>query len=287
MRVAIMTDTNSGIMGREAEELGIFSIPMPVIIEEETFFEGKNITEEEFYRALGEGKRASTSLPSPKTVLDTWDFVLSQGYEEIVYIPMSSGLSNSCGAAAGMALDYEGKVFVVDNHRISITLREAVLKAKRLADAGSSGSQIKRQLEKEAYDASIYIAVDTLEYLKKGGRITPAAAMIGTVLHMKPILTIQGDKLDAYAKVRGMKKCQSCMLEAVSQDFERRFAGKEHPQMIAGVAGTCLPQDKVEEWKQALREVFPLAQEVYYNALPISIGCHVGPGAVGIGFCFR
>lgn len=286
MKVAIMTDTNSGIMGSEAEKLGIFSIPMPVIIEEETYFEGKNISEEEFYQALSSGKRVSTSLPSPQSVLDTWDAVFNEGYEEIVYIPMSSGLSNSCAAAAGMALDYEGRVFVVDNHRISITLREAVLKAKRMADSGKSGSQIKRQLETEAYDASIYIAVDTLEYLKKGGRITPAAAMIGTVLHMKPILTIQGDKLDAYAKVRGMKKCQSCMLDALVQDFQRRYGNREHSQLIAGVAGTCLSQEKVDEWKQALAQCFP-SVEVYYNPLPISIGCHVGPGAIGIGFCFR
>lgn len=286
MKVAIMTDTNSGIMGGEAKDLGIYSIPMPVIIEEETYFEGETITEEEFYQALGSGKRVSTSLPSPQSVLDAWNAVLGQGYDEVVYIPMSSGLSHSCATAAGMALDYEGKVFVVDNHRISITLRETVLKAKRLADSGRSGSQIKRQLEAEAYESSIYIAVDTLEFLKKGGRITPAAAMIGTVLHMKPILTIQGDKLDAYAKVRGTKKCQSCMLDALSKDFQQRFGGTEHSQLIAGVAGTCLSRDKVEEWKEALGKRIP-AVEVYYNPLPISIGCHVGPGAVGIGFCFR
>lgn len=287
MKAAVMTDTNSGITAREAEELGIFLIPMPVIIGEETFFEGENITQEEFYQALARGEKASTSLPSPKAVLDMWERILSQGYREVVYIPMSSGLSNSCAAAAGLAQEYQGQVYVVDNHRISITLRESVLKARRLAEEGLTGRQIKERLEAEAYDASIYIAVDTLEYLKKGGRITPAAAMIGTVLHMKPILSLQGDKLDAFAKVRGMKKCQSCMLEGLAADFEKRFSGREHSQLIAGVAGTCLDAEKVESWRAAVRGLFPSAEEVYYSSLPISIGCHVGPGAVGIGFCFR
>lgn len=197
MKTAIMTDTNSGINAAEAKELGIYVIHMPVIIDDETFYEGDTISEEDFFAALTAGRHISTSQPSPADVMDLWNQILSEGFDELVYIPMSSGLSNSCDAAAGLSPDYNGRVEVVDNHRISVTMRESVLQAKALADNGASAKEIRQVLEAEAYQSSIYLAVNTLEYLKRGGRITPAAAMLGTVLSIRPILTIQGEKLDS------------------------------------------------------------------------------------------
>ena len=240
MKIAILTDTNSGISSTEAEELGIFLIPMPVIIDDETFYEGQNITEEAFYQALASDKKVTTSQPSPADVLDYWDSLLQKGFDEVVYIPMSSGLSNSCHAAMGFAEDYDAKVFVVDNHRISVTLKSSVIMAKKLSDIGKSGSEIKSILEEDAYHSSIYISVNTLTYLKRGGRITPAAAMIGSVLNIKPILTIQGEKLDSFSKARSMKKCEQRMIEALLNDKEKRFADVPNEQLSIGAAGTCL-----------------------------------------------
>lgn len=206
MKIAILTDTNSGISKEEAENKGIYVIPMPVLIDGEVFYEGENLTEEEFYRALTSGKDVSTSQPSPADVMDTWEDLFEMGYDQIVYIPMSSGLSGSCMAAKGFAREYEGKIFVVDNHRISVTMRQSVMKAKQLADQGLGGKEICEKLESDAYNATIYVSVNTLEYLKKGGRITPAVATIATVLSIKPVLSIQGEKLEAFTKVRGTMK---------------------------------------------------------------------------------
>lgn len=282
MKIAILTDTNSGISSTEAEELGIFLIPMPVIIDDETFYEGQNITEEAFYQALASDKKVTTSQPSPADVLDYWDSLLQKGFDEVVYIPMSSGLSNSCHAAMGFAEDYDAKVFVVDNHRISVTLKSSVIMAKKLSDIGKSGSEIKSILEEDAYHSSIYISVNTLTYLKRGGRITPAAAMIGSVLNIKPILTIQGEKLDSFSKARSMKKCEQRMIEALLNDKEKRFADVPNEQLSIGAAGTCLSEEEQLNWRHALEEAFPGA-DVFYNPLSASIGCHTGPGAVGVG----
>lgn len=282
MKVAILTDTNSGISAEEAAEKGIFVMPMPIIIEDETFYEGKNITEDEFYEALVSGKRVSTSQPSPGDVIDQWDELFEEGYDEIVYIPMSSGLSNSCPAALGYSQEYEGKVQVVDNHRISVTLRDSVERAKELADAGKTAVEIKKFLEEDAYNSTIYISVNTLEYLKKGGRITPAAAMIGTVLNIKPVLTIQGEKLDSFSKARSMKKCEAKMIEAIEADLSKRFPDAKMENVHIGAAGAGLTPKEQESWKNVLQEAFPGAV-VYYNALSASIGCHVGPGSVGVG----
>lgn len=282
MKIAILTDTNSGISSTEAEELGIFLIPMPVIIDDETFYEGQNITEEAFYQALASDKKVTTSQPSPADVLDYWDSLLQKGFDEVVYIPMSSGLSNSCHAAMGFAEDYDAKVFVVDNHRISVTLKSSVIMAKKLSDIGKSGSEIKSILEEDAYHSSIYISVNTLTYLKRGGRITPAAAMIGSVLNIKPILTIQGEKLDSFSKARSMKKCEQRMIEALLNDKEKRFADVPNEQLSIGAAGTCLSKEEQLNWRHALEEAFPGA-DVFYNPLSASIGCHTGPGAVGVG----
>ena len=287
MKTAVMTDTNSGITKDIAKELGIYVIPMPVIIDEETYYENDTITEEEFFRALSGDKHITTSQPSPGDVMDLWDKILTEGYDELVYIPMSSGLSNSCAAALGYSQDYDGKVEVIDNHRISVTMYESVLHARELALQGASAKEIKTALEDDAYNSSIYLAVNTLEYLKKGGRITPAAALIGSVLSIKPILTIQGEKLDSYAKTRGsMKKAEEKMLSAVQSDIEKRFASLDQAKLHIGAAGAGLTIEQQEEWVNLLRSKFPGA-DIFYSPLSASISVHTGPGAVGIGISFR
>ena len=287
MKTAIMTDTNSGITKDIAKELGIYVIPMPVIIDEKTYYENDTITEEEFFLALSGDKHITTSQPSPGDVMDLWDQILDEGYDELVYIPMSSGLSNSCAAALGYSQEYDGKVEVIDNHRISVTMYQSVLHARDLALQGASAKEIKTALEDDAYNSSIYLTVNTLEYLKKGGRITPAAALIGSVLSIKPILTIQGEKLDSYAKTRGsMKKAEEKMLSAVQYDIEKRFASLDQTKLHIGAAGAGLAKEQQEEWVNLLRSKFPAA-DVFYSPLSASISVHTGPGAVGIGISFR
>ena len=287
MKTAVMTDTNSGITKDIAKELGIYVIPMPVIIDEETYYENDTITEEEFFCALSGDRHIITSQPSPGDVMDLWDQILNEGYDELVYIPMSSGLSNSCAAALGYSQEYDGKVEVIDNHRISVTMYQSVLHARDLALQGASAKEIKTALEDDAYNSSIYLAVNTLEYLKKGGRITPAAALIGSVLSIKPILTIQGEKLDSYAKTRGsMKKAEEKMLSAVQSDIEKRFASLDQAKLHIGAAGAGLTIEQQEEWVNLLRSKFPGA-DVFYSPLSASISVHTGPGAVGIGISFR
>ncbi len=287
MKVAIMTDTNSGIAKTVAESLGIFLIHMPIIIEDETFYENDTITNEEYFSALESDKKITTSQPSPGDVLDMWDSIFEKGYDQIVYIPMSSGLSNSYSASASYSTEYNDSVQVVDNHRISVTLRESVFMAQELALQGMSAKEIKTYLEEDAYNSSIYIAVNTLDYLKKGGRITPAAAMIGTVLSIKPILTIQGEKLDSYKKIRGnMKKALPQMLTALSNDIESRFKEMDQAHLHIGLAGANLSQEEIDFYLDLVRKQFPSA-DIYYNPLSASISCHTGPGALGIGICYR
>ena len=287
MRTAIVTDTNSGITKEIAKELGIYVIHMPIIINDETFYEGDTISEEDFFTALSSDKQISTSQPSPGDVMDLWDQILDAGYDELVYIPMSSGLSNSCAAATGYAQDYEGKVQVVDNHRISVTMYESVLQARDMAKEGASAKEIKEFLEKDAYNSSIYLAVNTLEYLKKGGRVTPAAALLGAVLSIKPILTIQGEKLDSYAKSRGsMKKAEEKMIKAIQSDLEKRFADKDMSMLHIGAAGAGLSKKEQEEWVALLKKRFP-DYDIFYSPLSASVSVHTGPGAVGIGISFR
>lgn len=283
MRTAIMTDTNSGIQMKEAEENGIFLMPMPVIIDDQVYFEGKDIDKNQFYGSLESGKNVTTSMPSPGEVLGMWDEILDSGYDELVYIPMSSGLSNSCAAAIQFAEEYDGKVQVVDNHRISVTLYHSIFDAKKMADAGCSAKEIKEKLEANAYDASIFIAVDTLEYLKRGGRVTAAGAAIGTVLNIKPVLTIQGEKLDAFAKVRGMKKAQTKMLDAIEEELNTRFKDVPVDKLSLDVASTFLNDSDDEEWEKMVRERFPQFKNHVNKKLSFSIGCHVGPDAAGIG----
>lgn len=282
--IAIMTDSNSGIMPSEEEKYGIHVLPMPVIIDGETYYEGINITLEDFYRKQAEGAVISTSQPSPGDVAAMWDRLLAT-HDEVVFIPMSSGLSNTCQTALILADEapYRGRVFVVDNHRISVTQAISVLDAVTLAAQGKTGEEIRTILEKEALDATIYIAVDTLEYLKKGGRITPAAAAVGTVLRLKPVLTIQGDKLDSYAKARGMKSAFRIMLDAVKGDIASRFSYlKDRGALKVGIANTLMDPEKLEAFQAEMRKHFPDLELIYFP-LTMSIGAHVGPGGLGIG----
>ena len=280
MRTAIVTDSNSGIFEAEGRELGVFVIPMPVIIEGKEYLEGVNLFHEEFYQYLMDNRELSTSQPTPGSVLAAWDRALSEGFDELVYIPMSSGLSSSCQTALMLSEDYDGKVQVVDNHRISITQRNSVLDALYLAQNGLSATEIKARLEQAAYDSLVYVGVETIDFLKRGGRVTAAGAAIGTVLNIKPLLIIKGEKLDAYAKVRGTKHCQKREIEAMV-DYANQLR-QEGCAVRVGVAGSFLRKEEDQEWFEMVKESFP-GEEVFYNRLTFSVSCHVGPGAFGMG----
>ena len=281
MKTAVITDSNSGITKEEARKLGLFLMPMPVIIDGEVYYEGENLTEAEFFEALKDGRDVTTSQPSPGEVLDLWDRVLAQGYDEIVYIPMSSGLSESCSTAKNLAEDYEGKVYVVDNHRVSVTQKSSAMDALAMVEKGIPAAEIQKKLNDSAYESSIYVAVDTLEFLKKGGRVTAAGAALGSMFNIKPILSIQGDKLDAFAKVRGMKKCETKMLEAIADDIRERFS-QDGWKLRIMVAGSNLEPEQAEEWRSAVAAAFP-GYDVTYDPLSLSVSCHIGPGGLGIG----
>lgn len=280
MRTAIVTDSNSGIFEAEGRDLGVFVIPMPVMIEGKEYLEGVNLFHEEFYQYLMDNRELSTSQPTPGSVLAAWDRALSEGFDELVYIPMSSGLSSSCQTALMLAEDYDGKVQVVDNHRISITQRNSVLDALYLAQNGLSATEIKARLEQAAYDSLVYVGVETLDFLKRGGRVTAAGAAIGTVLNIKPLLIIKGEKLDAYAKVRGTKHCQKREIEAMV-DYANQLR-QEGCAFRVGVAGSFLRKGEDQEWFEMVKESFP-GEEVFYDRLTFSVSCHVGPGAFGMG----
>lgn len=286
MRYAVVTDTNSGFTSEEAKKYGIELIPMPVIIDDQTRYEGVDIDEETFYDWLASGQKATTSQPAPGDVLRQWNALLEKGYDAIIHIPMTSGLSNSCQTATMLAQDYDGKVVVVDDHRISIPLQESVLKARRLADEGMDPQEIKKILEGDGLRSSIYLAVNTLEYLKKGGRITPAAALLGSVLGIKPILTIQGEKLDTFSKARSMRRCKTKMIEALKKDYKERFSMFDWSELFVGAAGTRLSQAEIDEWTAMLQEAFPKTV-VRYAPLSLSIGTHTGPGVVGCAICLK
>jgi DegV family protein with EDD domain len=274
-KVAIVTDSNSGITQKRGEELGIYVLPMPFFIDGELYLEDITLSQEQFYEKLGADSEISTSQPSPGDVMDLWDKLL-EDYDEIVCIPMSSGLSSTCETALSLAQDYDEKVQVVNNQRISVTQEQSVYDAIKLRDEGKSAAEIRQVLEKEKMQASIYITVDTLKYLKKGGRITPAAAAIGTVLNLKPVLQIQGEKLDAFAKVRGWKAAKKTMLNAIEKDLTDRFAD----QMVLGMAYTC-SKEEADEWKNEIQTRFP-DYELVEGSLSLSIACHIGPGAMAV-----
>ena len=280
MRIAVVTDSNSGITQAEAAELGLNVVPMPFMIDGHTYDEDVDLTQEEFYARQEEGADISTSQPSPETVMRMWKELLKE-YDQIVHIPMSSGLSGSCQTAMVMAEDYDGKVFVVNNQRISVTQRQSALDAMKLAAEGLTGEQIKAVLERTKLESSIYVTVDTLKYLKKGGRITPAAAALGTLLKIKPVLQIQGEKLDSFSKARTMKQAKSTMLAAVVHDLESRFGDAEAEHTWLEVAHTC-NQEAAEEFAREIREQFPKTGEIHIAPLSLSVACHIGPGALAI-----
>ena len=276
-KIAIVTDSNSGITQERGKELGIFVLPMPFYIDGELYFEDISLTQEDFYKKLQDDADISTSQPSPGDLMDFWENILKE-YDEIVHIPMSSGLSGSCQTAMTLADDYDGKVHVVDNQRISVTQEQSVYDAMALVKAGKSAEEIKQILEEEKLEASIYIMVDTLKYLKKGGRITPAAAALGSMLNLKPVLQLQGEKLDSFAKVRGVKAAKRTMLKAIKNDLETRFAGKK---MVLGIAYTSRDEEEVQKWKEEVQWAFP-GYEIVMNPLSLSVSCHIGPGSLAV-----
>lgn len=279
-KIAIVTDSNSGITQDEGRKLGISVLPMPFYINEVMYLEGVTLSQEEFYERLKKDEPISTSQPNPGEVCGLWDTLLKE-YDEIVHIPMSSGLSASCETAMGFARDYDGKVQVVDNQRISVTQKQSVMDALTLVQAGKSAAEIREILEAESRESSIYITLETLKYLKKGGRITPAAAAIGTVLNLKPVLQIQGDKLDAYSKVRGKKQAKRVMLKAMKEDFDSRFAEyAKRGEMCLEMAYTG-NLEEAEEFKKEVQEMFP-DYEIQMDPLSLSVACHIGHGALAV-----
>lgn len=280
MKIAIVADTNGGMSEYEAETLGVSLIPMPVLVDGREHFEGVDFTNSDLFSAMEAGKNVSTSQPSPAHIIEVWEELLNNGYDEVVHIPMTSGLSGSCHAANGLAMDFEGKVFVADNHRISVSQYYSVLDAIQLIKEGKTGAEIKEYLEETSYEATIYIAVNTLEYLKKGGRITPAVANIGSLLKIKPILSFQGDAIDSFAMARGkMDRCVDKMIDAVKKDIESRFRGKKY---IVACAGAGISNEDKESYLNRLEREFPRTKAVYVP-LSASICTHTGPGAVGFG----
>ena len=279
-RIAVITDSNSGINFEDAKELGIKVLPMPFLIDGKTYFEEISLSQEEFFEKLENDVDISTSQPSPESVMKIWDEALEEA-DEVVYIPMSSGLSSSCHTALMLADDYDGKVQVVDNQRISVTQRQSVLDAMELAKRGLTAVQIKEKLEKVKFESSIYIMLDTLKYLKKGGRITPAAAAFGSALRLKPVFTIQGEKLDAYTIAKTKKQGVKKMLAAIEDDINKRFGGTDHMENIhMEIAHTKNPE-AAEDLKQQIIEKFGVT-EVDLYPLSLSIACHIGPGSIAV-----
>ncbi|MCR5107860.1 MAG: DegV family EDD domain-containing protein [Lachnospiraceae bacterium] len=283
MGTAILTDTNSGISVNEARAMGIFSMPMPVIIEGKNYYENESLTVDEYMKELLAKKDVTTSMPSPGDLIDMWESIFDEGYDELVYIPMSSGLSSSCSSAYSCMDDYEGRVFVVDNHRISVTLRGSVMDAKRLSDSGRSGAEIKDILEAMRNDSVVYLGVDTLEYFMKTGRATSAAAsLVSNVLSVKPILRTTGEKFEPVTAVRGAKKCAAKIIENMHKEMKTRFSDVSAEDMLIGVAGSFTERSEAEKWFSTVKEAFP-DTEVFYDPLSCSITTHTGPNAMGVG----
>lgn len=278
--IAIVTDSNSGITQSQAEELGIHVVPMPFCINGHTFYEDIDLTQEEFYSQLKDGSDISTSQPAVGTIMELWDELLKE-YEEIVHIPMSSGLSGSCQSAMMLAREYGGKVHVVDNQRISVTQKQSVMEAKELAAEGKSGEEIHQILMNTKSDTSIYITLETLTYLKKGGRITPAAAALGTILRIKPVLQIQGEKLDAFAKARTRKQAKGIMLDAIKKDFAKRFGSDDTGVGMHIMLAYTGAREEAEDFINEVHEIFP-EHQITADPLSLSVACHIGPGAIAI-----
>ena len=281
MKIAVVTDSNSGITQAQAKEMGITVLPMPFMIDGETYYEDITLTQEQFYQRLKDNSDISTSQPTPDSIMKLWDELLKE-YDQIVYIPMSAGLSGSCATAMMLAGEdeYEGKVFVVDNHRISVTQYQSVKDAMMLADMGMDGAQIKKCLEETAADSVIFVTVDTLKYLKKGGRITPAAAALGTLLRIKPVLIILGEKLDSFAKARTMKQAKTLMMNAIQKELDERLHDSECKDCHLAIAHSD-NEEAALEFKKEVEERFPDA-DIYLAPLSLSIACHIGPGSLAL-----
>ena len=284
-RIAIVTDSNSGITQKEGKELGISVIPMPFYINDELYFEDITLTQEEFYQKLDEDADIKTSQPAPGDVLDLWEKLL-EDHDEIVHIAMSSGLSSSCATAAMLADDYDGKVQVVDNQRISVTQRQSVADAMKLAEEGKSAKEIKDILEADKLDSGIFIMVDTLKYLKKGGRVTSAGAAIGTVLGIKPVLQIHGEKLDAFAKTRGVKQAKKKMIAAVRKELEERFPDGDFAKHAYLQSAYTKDKEAALKWKEELMAEFP-EMEFHQDPLSLSVACHIGAGALAVAWTHK
>ena len=281
MKIAVVTDSNSGITQAQAKEMGVTVLPMPFMIDGETYYEDITLTREQFYQRLQDNADIATSQPTPDSILKMWDGLLKE-YDQIIHIPMSSGLSGSCSTAMVLAGEdeYEGKVFVVDNRRISVTQYQSVKDAQMLAAMGMDGAQIKKRLEETAADSVIFITVDTLKYLKKGGRITPAAAALGTLLKIKPVLIILGEKLDSFAKARTMKQAKTMMMNAIQKELDERLHDSECRDCHLAIAHTD-NEEAALEFKKEVEERFPNA-DVYMAPLSLSIACHIGPGSLAV-----
>ena len=281
MKIAVVTDSNSGITQAQAKEMGVAVLPMPFMIDGETYYEDITLTREQFYQRLKDNADIATSQPTPDSILKMWDKLLKE-YDQIIHIPMSSGLSGSCSTAMMLAGEdeYEGKVFVVDNRRISVTQYQSVKDAQMLAAMGMDGTQIKKRLEETAADSVIFITVDTLKYLKKGDRITPAAAALGTLLKIKPVLIILGEKLDSFAKARTMKQAKTMMMNAIQKELDGRLHDSECRNCHLAIAHTD-NEEAALEFKKEVEERFPNA-DVYMAPLSLSIACHIGPGSLAV-----
>ncbi|MBE5937927.1 MAG: DegV family protein [Lachnospiraceae bacterium] len=284
-KVAIVTDSNAGISQEEGKELGIYILPMPFLIDGVEYFEDINLTQEEFYEKLEADVDVSTSQPSAGSILDLWDKIFNEdGYDEIVFIPMSSGLSGACETAMMLAEEYDGRVQVVNNQRISVTQRQSILDALELVKRGMNACEIKVFLEDTKMDSSIFIMVDTLKYLKKGGRVTPAGAALATILGIKPVLQINGGKLDAYAKARSVKIAKRTMIEGIINDIKTRFPEDyENNNFLLQVAYTY-DKEAAEEFREEVKNMFPEIEPIVMNALSLSVSCHIGPGSLAVAY---
>ena len=282
MSVAIVTDSNSGVTQEEAKRLGLYVMPMPFTINGESFYEDINLTQDEFYEKLEDPEaEIHTSQPLPGDMMELWDDLLKD-YDQLVFIPMSSGLSGTCESATAFAQDYEGRVFVVNNQRISVTQMRSCLDAMKMAEDGHDGAYIKKRLEETKFESNIFITVDTMKYLKKGGRVTPAAAAFAELLGIKPVLRIYGEKLDAFAKARGMKNAKKIMIRAITDELEKNYGGvhPDHPNAWIGMAYTHNPEEAME-FRNEVAEAFP-GYHIDMYPLSLSVSCHIGPGALAV-----
>ncbi len=279
-KIAVVTDSNSGITQNQGKELGIYVLPMPFTIDGHTFYEDIDLTQEQFYEKLSQGADIATSQPAIDSLLGLWKQLLKE-YDQIIHIPMSSGLSGSCATAMAMAQDFQGKVYVVDNQRISVTQRQSALDALMLARQGMDAESIREKLLQNARESTIYITLDTLKYLKKGGRITPAAAALGTILKIKPVLQIQGEKLDAYAKARTVKQAKTIMVDAIKNDIAQRFGGDASPENVWLAVAHTDNLENAQIFREELLEEFP-GHNIYVDHLSLSVSCHIGPGALAV-----